>query len=1073
MNALIEYFISRSVFVNLLTLLLIFVGGYHMATMRREAFPNISFDVVIVTTIYPGASPYEIEKLVTHPIEEGIKEVDGIKEIRSSSIENRSGIVITIDPDTKEMRKVVDDIRSAVERTEDLPEDAEKPILLEITSASQPVIEISLGAKSENGRPLISERALRDQARLLEDKILELNSVAKIERRGWRDTEIQVDVDPHRLTGRYLSIDQIITALRNRNINFPGGEIADGLREIVVRTVGEFNSTTEISNVFVRSNDIGSGVRIRDIGTVREGFEDATILEKTQGEQAIALTVIKRESADAIKMVDDLMAVTEQFKKGAPRTINITYANDLSYFIRRRLGVLLTNGIQGLILVVISLFFFLGWRTSFMVALGIPVAMGTTFFVLSYMGMTLNLISMFGFIIVVGVLVDDAIIVSENFYRYLEEGYSTYDAAVKGVQEVVSPVLATVTTTIAAFAPLMFMTGIMGKFMVYIPLVIIVALTASLGEAFFLLPSHLHDINKYSKKLSEIKEEGNWFFRVRKKYYEPLLSKILHHRKIAMLSITGILVIALGLQIVFGRFLLFPDVIETFQIKVTTPTGYSLEYSDRFIRVIEEVVNGLPGEEVDTHVSRVGIIRKGANDPFTLMGNNYAQVMVFLTPEEKRHRNAAEIIEEIRLKTEWMLDPEILKKKREEAGEQSATREYTIPQRYQDLKGKLVGLEFEKLQGGPPVGKAIAIEIVGDDFEVMERIAEEYKSVIKTIPSIVDVDDDYEEGKDEIRIRINERLASQAGVSVAQIAMAVNAAYQGNVSTRIKRVDEEVDVRVRFNEKFRRSLKSLNEIYVMNFMGRLIPVSRLVSYDKTRGVTAINHLEGRRLITVTANVIEKRITSREANILIRKRSAEIPSKYPDYIIRFSGENKDTEESFASLGRSFLLGFVVIFMILASVFRSILQPFVVLAALPFALIGVILAFLIHGMPFSFMAIMGMIGLSGVVVNDSIVLVDFANNIRRNEPDLPLLDVVLRAGSMRLRAVILTTVTTVLGLLPTAYGIGGNDPFLIPMAMAFAWGLTFSTILTLLIVPLQYYLVERGKLLLKERLGIKER
>jgi len=1093
MKSLIAYFVERSIFVNLLTLLLVVVGGYSASTMRREAFPNVDFDVVIVTTIFPGASPDEVEKLVTNPIEESIKEVDGLKEVKSSSIENRSGVIVTIDPDVKSVSKVVDDIRSAVERTEDLPEDAEKPLIIEMTSSNQPIIEVNLGAKQKNGVPLITERELRAHARHLEDELLKIDSVARIDRRGWRDSEMQVNVNPRKLKSNYLSIDQLIYALRNRNINFPGGDLTEGQREIVVRTVGEFNTAREVGNVFVRSNDVGTGVQVKDIASVEEGFVDRDLIEKTRGYPSISLTVIKRESGDAIELVDEVKRVVDSYRKKAPPTIDFSYSNDISFFIRRRLGVLFSNGISGLLLVVASLFVFMGWRTSLMVAIGIPVALGTSFIVLNYLGVTLNLISMFGFIVVVGILVDDAIIVSENFYRHLEEGHSTLEAAIKGTQQIVSPVLATVTTTIAAFAPLMFMTGIMGKFIMYIPFVIIVALAASLFEAFFILPSHLHDANKYSNRLAELKDESHWFKEFRTHFYEPLLDYVLHRRRVVMALITGVFFFFLVLQKLFGSFVLFPDVIDTFQIKVTADTGYNLEYTDQFIKVIESEIKKLPKDELDTYVTRVGIIRKNVNDPFAKRGNNFAQIMVYLTPEQGRKRLAGEIVGEIRQKIEWMLKPEVRKAEQDEkekskgsalkrfadkllsffrkGADEKKARSYKIPAQWKHLEGKLVGLEFEKLQGGPPVGKPVSIEITGDEFSVLLKIADEYKKKLRTIAGVVDIDDDYDEGKEEVRIKIKEDLVSQTGTNVAQIAMAINAAFHGNVATTIRRAEEEVDVRVRFDESFRKSVSSLKNVYVMNSRGNLIPVARLVSQEKGRGVTAINHVDGKRLVTVTANVSGD-LDSVQANALIAEKAANVIKKYPGYYVKFGGENKDTQESMESLGRAFLVGFVIIFMILASLFHSFIQPIVVVAAIPFAMIGVIFAFLLHGLPFSFMAMMGLVGLSGVVVNDSIVLVDFANNIRKENPQMSLHDVLLKAGSLRLRAVLLTTITTVLGLLPTAYGIGGHDPFLVPMALAFAWGLAFSTVLTLLIVPVQYYAVESMKLRIRKLFRLKE-
>ena len=505
MRKVIEYFLSKSLLLNLLTALIILVGGFKAFTMNREAFPNINFDIVTVTTIYPGASPSEVEKLVTKPIEDSIKSVDGIKEYRSASIENRSGIVITIDPNVKDTQKVVDDIKSAVDRTEDLPEDSKKPIVQEITSSRSPVIEINVGVKADsNGKPVLTEKEFKLKAKQLEDLLLDVSEVGRVVRRGYRESEMHVDIDPFALDRVSLSTNQIIMALKGKNINFPGGTIADSGKEAIVRTVGEFDTESEIERVFIRSNDAGRSIVLKDVAKVKEDFEDKQYIEKVNGLYSIVLVVVKKERGDAIKLVDKVKKVVSDYGANQKEFITLSYVNDLSKYIRRRLDVLVSNGLQGFTLVVISLFFFLGWRVAIMVALGLPLAMALTFIILDYMGMTLNLISMLGLIIVVGMLVDDAIVISENIYRYLEEGIEPYEACIRGTIEVIAPVTATITTTIAAFGPMLFVTGIFGKFIYSIPMVVIIALSSSLFEAFFILPSHIYDANKHGIKKEKI-----------------------------------------------------------------------------------------------------------------------------------------------------------------------------------------------------------------------------------------------------------------------------------------------------------------------------------------------------------------------------------------------------------------------------------------------------------------------------------------------------------------------------------------------------------------------------------------
>ncbi|WCL47838.1 efflux RND transporter permease subunit [Leptospira sp. GIMC2001] len=1081
-SGLIQYFLDKSIFVNLLTILILMVGAFTATTMNREAFPNIDFDIVSVTTIYPGASPADVEKLVTKPLEDAILEVDGLKEFRSASLENRSGIIITIDPNVSDTDKVVDDIKSAVDRVTDLPDDAEDPLVTEITTARQPVIELDISANTKDGKVVLTQKELKDRAKILEERLKNLPGVARIVKRGWNDAEMHVDLKPEVMSFLSISSTQIVTALKNKNINFPGGNITGSNKEIIVRTVGEFDKPEEIEKVYIRTNDASRSILLKDVAKVSEDFVESEYLDKANGFTTIALTVVKREKADAITVVDEAKAIVDDFLLTYKEDVSVAFVNDLSKFIRRRLGVLLSNAVTGLILVTASLFVFLGWRMAIMTALGIPISFGMAFIAMNYLGVTLNLISMLGLIIVIGIIVDDAIIICENVYRYIEKGVPAYEAALRGTTEVVAPVTATITTTVAAFAPMLFMTGIFGKFIRVIPLVVILSLVSSLFEALFILPSHLYDISKKSNMQGEIKEESGTFHNFKSKVYLPILAVSLRNKYKTVLILVMVLIFSLIVQVFLGKFKLFPGAIETFQVKITGETGLSLEAMETFTKALEKEIDALEPGEVENYITRVGIIQKDPNDPFTKRGKNFAQIMVYLTPDDDRERSTEEIINIVRDKTVYLLNEkalalrleaenrerENLKKKGKEVPE-AVSFDLDGPKEFSNLRGQLVNLEFEKLAGGPPVGKPIAIEIKGDDFATLQAIASEYKAVLSQIEGITDIGDDFVEGKDEVRVYVDESLASFAGVSVIQIATAINTAYQGTVATKIKRADEEVDVRVRFPQAFRNSLDSLKNIFVNNLAGNLIPVSKLIRYERSPGRASINHLDGKRLITVTANLDESVVTPREANAKAIKLSKNIIDKFPGYTSRFSGENKDTEESLASLGRAFLVGLLIIFMILASLFRSILQPFIVMSAIPFSIIGVIIAFAFHGESFSFLAFLGVVGLAGVVVNDSIVLVDCANGIRNEHPEKSIYEILIETGSIRLRAVVLTTVTTVLGLLPTAYGIGGKDPFLVPMALAFGWGLVFASVITLIVVPVFYRILFDSRVALSKLLG----
>ncbi len=1064
MTTIIEFFLRRSIFGNILTVLLIGLGIFVGLTINREAFPNIDFDIVLVTTIFPGASPEEVEKLITKPIEDQLKSVEGIKEIRSSSIENRSGITVIIDPDAKNPRKVVEDIRSAVDRVTDLPADVDKPLVLEITSSLTPVIEVSLFADENK----IDYRTLREQAEILENTLKQIDGVARIDRRGWLNREYIVKLDPIKIKNNYVGLEQILAGLKQRNINFPGGEVIINGASQVLRTVGELLEPKDVENFFIRSNELGQGIRIRDVGKVADGFEEPLYIYRTNGKIAVDLIVLKKEKGDIIKVVEEVKKVVDNYKQKLPEGIEVAFINDLSYYVKRRLNVLFNNAIGGFILVVGSLFLFLGWRTAFMVALGIPISLGAALIVFNAMGVTLNLISMVGMIIVVGILVDDAIVVSENFYRYLEEGYSTLDAAIKGTSEVVVPVFASVMTTIVSFAPLLFVSGIFGKFLFTIPLVVIITLLASLFESFFILPSHLYDINKYASHENEIKGESGYFYRFRKKIYEPALAWVIHHRWQTLITLVVLFIISIVLQVTFGKFKLFTGAIEAFIIKMKADPSTPLEDMDRFNQYISKYVETLPKEEIENFRTATGIVQQNPTDPFTKRGSNYAMAIIYLTPESKRKRSGEEIVNQVREEISWLMDSRL---KDNTNIKQNPYKPKIFPE-FMNLAGKLENLQVDLLRGGPPTGKPVAIEIRGKDYDILEKIGEEFKERLSKIKGVKNIDDDHELGKKEIHLKIDELTAAITGVSVENIALAVNTAFRGTIPTTIKKGTEEIDVRVRFDDNYHKNIQTINHIYVLNRMGQLIPIKPLVRFETKQGYVALNHIDAERSLIVLADIDEKTTTSAQVNNEIRKFMNQIIEKYPGYTVKLGGENKDTEESIQSLVRALIVGVMVNFLILSSLFGSILLPFTILITIPFALIGVIIAFILHGQPISFLAMVGFVGVSGVVVNSAIVMIDFAQSLRKNNPNMSIEEAALNAGSMRLRAIILTTLTTVLGLLPTAYGIGGSDPFLVPLALAFAWGLMFSTLLTLFIIPVLYIKAVSFTIFIKKLLKLKE-
>ncbi len=1028
MKGLVEYFAEKSLIVNILTIGIFISGMLFLFSTNREAFPKIEYDWVVITTIYPGSTAEDVEKHISIPIENEIRGVEGIDEIYSSSIESRSVVSVKLDPDVKEKDKVINDIKNAVDLVDDLPKDSEDPIVTELSTSLVPVIEISVMKKS-GVTDDSEERDLRKKAKIIEDSLLELSGVAEIDKIGYRDREMTIEVDPHKLENYHISIADVINAMSGKNLNYPGGVSKTDKEETMIRTIGEVENVNDIKKVLVNANDLGNWVTVGDIADVRDTFEELTILTKTMGSRSITLTVLKKESADIIKLVDEVTRVTDKYKSQFGRDYDIVLSNDFSYYVKRRLSVLINNGIVGFILVLVTLFLALGWRIAVVTAVGLPIAFCLTFIWMSYSGVTINLMSMFGLIVVLGMLVDDAIVVSENIYRHLEDGWPVKEAVVRGTSEVILPVAGTILTTIAAFSPLMFMTGIMGKFMWTLPAVVSVSLLASWFESMFILPSHIYDIEKRNLKIREHDKrvEGGRVHDFFKTRYKSILTVVLMHKYkslgVATLFFLGTIVFAKANM----KVVLFPqDKIERFVVKMEAPNGTNIFKMEKKVQLIEEYIGKISKTELDNYISTVGVMREAPMDPGEKRGANYANIIVNLTPEEKRKRKASEIIEELRRKTFH-------------------------------LRNEFKSLEMSTVRNGPPVGAAVSVAIKGDDFSVLKEIAGEYKTYLKGIKGLKDIKDNFEEGKREIRVIVDEKIAAIAGIRVYDVASTLRSYFEGTVATKIKRSDEEIDIRVKYPDSLRNNLKSLKYIRVPNKLGNLVPLSKIASFREGRGISVINRQSWKRSIVVTAEIDEKAkgISSVAVNTMLQKKFAKIEEKHPGIIVDYLGEFKDTKDSMNNLIRSFIIALLVIYLILVAIFGSLLQPVVIVSVIPMTVIGVIWTFYLHGMPFSFLGVMGIVGLAGVVVNDSIVLVDF---IRRNRAlKMSTMEASIDAGVKRLRPVYLTTVTTFFGLIPTAYGIGGYDPFLKPMAVSMSWGLLFGTFITLFGTPLIYGLL----------------
>lgn len=1014
MKKIIEFFIERSLLVNLLSVIIVIVGILSAVMLKKDTFPEVDFDMVFVNTYYPGSTPEDVEKLITIELERKVKEVDGIEELNALSFEGRSILTLKVDPDY-DGDQVLQDVKDAVDNADGLPEDATIPSVNKAKNTQRSILKVAITGANE----ILSRKTAKE----LRDELERIKGVAKVEMNGYREEEILIEVDPKRLNRYQLTFDELAEAVKARNLNLPGGKLESESVEFLIRTKGEFESIEDIKNVVVRSNNTGANVRVGQIADVKRVLNSSSIIQRAQKENAIYLNIRKKFTSDLVRVTEKAKETVETFYKDLSNPdVGYFYIDDQSFYVKRRLGVLSGNGIFGLILVFATLLFFLNFRISVITSLGAPIAFLTAFMFMDALGLSLNLISMFGLILVLGMLVDDSIIVSEAFYQYLEKGMKPKEAAIRSAVDTVKPVTATIITTMLAFGSIFFMGGIMGKFLWPVPAVVIICLIASWFECFFVLPSHLADFVKIAPHK-----------RNKKKWYEPLRDKYtnilelcLRHYLITIFAFTatlvGCVVVAKGMS-----FELFPgDDVREVIFNVKGKVGDPLDKTLTKVKEVEkEIFKETTEEERKAVRSIVGVqwARNNARN-----GSHYGAFVLYLTDPVDRKRSTDEIIQ-------------------------------ALTSRFNKIKGDYE-ISSEKLQGGPPRGKPIEVIIKGDSLKDLKSLSEKVQKEVLETPGVISMELDYEDGKTQVIIDVNNVEAKRLGLSTTTIASAVRRAFAGDSLTEIRESDEDIEVILKLTPEYRGDINSLESLYILNNQGRRIQLSRVASLKEEVGAFIIRRLDRKRTISVYGDINKDETTPVEAADSLKPRLDAIFKDYPSARYELGGENKDTADSMIRLAKAASIALGAIFLVLVAMFGSLSQPIVILSAIPLGLIGVIITFKVLGLALGFMAMMGVIGLVGVVVNDSIVLVNFIN-LRRKD-GFEIINAILEAGASRFRPIILTTFTTVAGLLPIAHGTGG-DPFLKPMAISFAWGLLFSTFVTLFFIPCCYLMFDRmGKI-----------
>ncbi len=1008
MKGAIRFFANQPTLAYVLTFLIMFLGLSALTVIQRDNFPSVDLLEMIVTTRYPGASPEDVELNVTNEIEEELKEVDGIDKYTSFSMENISIVHIWIDREMRDKNKVKTDIRDAVSRVSDLPVEVdEDPVIEEITTSTAiPVIEVGLTGD-------VPYSLLRTVARRAERALQAVPGVRSVTKYGYLDREIKIEIKQDALERYQVASHEIVNAIQNRNIRATGGSFESYTSEKNIVTLAEFEDPMEAAEVIVRVTEGGSTIRVKDLAVLRDDFEPAKVLSRMNGKPAISFVVYKKESSDIIRTVEAVKQLIADSQDQLPEGVSIEYSNDKSRLVANRLNVVVSNGLIGLALVMLMLTLFLNWHSAFWVALSIPVVLLGTLFMLPIFGAFLDTIAMGAMILVIGIIVDDGIVVAENIWRYREMGKAPLDAAVEGTYEVAKPVITTVVTTALAFVPMFYMTGSLGDFIFVIPLVVVLALTVSLLDTLFIMPAHLISRSRAEGPTKHM-QTSSWFVRFRRDF-GIFLHKLLPQRYVVTGVFVALLVASFLYAAKFMDFVLFPtQSADEFYILVELPSGASLELGAEKLQEVEALVAALPDDELDSYTTRIGthgLYNPGENE-------NWAQMGVYLTPFAKRSRNADEVVDSLR--------------------EQIAS-----------LEG-FDSFNYIIDSGGPPIGRPIEMRVIGSDDAQRLALADTVVAQLGKIDGVSDIERDDKAGKEQIVVDLDYIRLAEQNLSVADVAKNLRLAYDGEIVTSVRYGDEDVDFRVILEEEARGSADILGKLIIPNRDGRFVELQEVADFRLEPGPSNFFHFDNERAITVTANIDKEKTTTLLATNAVLG-AIDMQRDWPGMQIAAGGETEETQESMGSLIVAFAVAAVGIYLVLLLLFNSLVQPLVVMFAVPFGLIGVIFAFAVHGQAIGFLAMLGVIGLVGIVVNDSLILVNLANRMRDAETGARHNDVIVDATKHRLRPILLTSVTTVAGLLPMAYGVGGSDPFSAPMALAMGYGILFATPLTLILLP----------------------
>lgn len=1029
---MIAWFAKNHVAANLLLVTIVFAGLFSLSTqIPLEIFPDIQTDSVSVNVTLRGATPEDVEQGISIRIEESVQDLEGIEKITSISSEGSGRVILEID-DGYDPRELLADIKSRVDSINTFPADAEKPV---IALAERKRETIAVAIASDYG-----EKETREYGEYIRDQLLSLPNVTQVELTGVRNYEIAIEISQDTLRQYQLTLDQISSAISDYSIDVSAGTLKTQGGDVLLRAKSQAYYKQDFERIIVKQKSDGTLIRLGDIANINDGFEETPVNVRFNGKLAVLIDVYRIGPQSAIEVADEVKEFIDNQQEKLPQGFELNYWDDDSLIVKSRIETLTTNAIQGGFLVLLLLTLFLRPAIAFWVFIGIPVSFMGAFIVMPFFGVSINIMSLFGFIIVLGVVVDDAIVTGENVYRHMKTAESSEQAAILGTQEVATPVTFGVLTTVAAFLPLAFIDGMRGALFAQISIVVIPVLLFSLIESKFVLPAHLKHIKMRSndshktstlEKLQESFADG--FEQAILKYYQPILAIVLRYKMATVSLFLGILLIISAL-ITSGwvNFVFFPRIpAETVKASLVMPAGTPFEVTHKHIGHMSDKARLLQEKYRDQDTGESVILNVLASTGTSGGAGNTGQVRFEIMPAAERTID----IDSRVLVSEW-----------------------------RKLITAIPGAE--SLTFRAEIGRSsdpIDVQLTGNSLKTLKEVSEQIKQHLTGYPTVFEIADNISDGKEELQINLNEQGLA-LGLNVVDVSRQVRNAYFGSQVQRIQRGRDDIQVMVRLPLNERDSVAGLKDIMIKTPQGGDVPLDHVATLSPSNSPAEIYRIDRYRSVNITADIDKENTNMTILQADLNTYLTELMQQYPSVGYTLAGEAKEQRESFNSLSWGLLFVLFVIYALLAIPFKSYLQPIIVMSVIPFGMIGAVIGHWIMGMDLTIMSLLGMLALTGILVNDSLVLVDFIN--KQREKGGALLDVVQQAAAARFRPVMLTSLTTFIGLMPLLFEKAIQAQFLIPMAVSLGFGIIFATMITLLLVPVNYLLMEKFQNIFRE-------